>query len=180
MRSSEPVYVLDATPVIHFAKINKLSPILDICKAYVTREVYQETVERGERRPDALVIGDAVRNGELQVYEVRNRGLVKQLQRHSEIHMGEAETLAAAKELKSYAVIDEAEGRAIAKTYGIKTRAGTLFLLFRLLAQGKVGVPDAEKMLDGPVKSGLYIDAHTLISARRKIRGRLATHDDTR
>lgn len=66
MRSSEPAYVLDATPITHFAKAEKLRIVLSICKAYLTREVYKETVERGEGKPDALIIHDAIESGELQ------------------------------------------------------------------------------------------------------------------
>jgi len=110
--SSGPVYVLDATPLIHLAKIEKLNVVLRICQPYITREVHKETVERGEARPDAMVIGDAIERGELKVYDIRSRGLVRVLQRHPEIHPEEAETIAAAKELKGSAIIDEAKARA--------------------------------------------------------------------
>lgn len=175
MRSSEPIYVLDATPVIHFAKIEKLSLVLGICKAYATREVYRETVERGEGRPDALVIRDSVAREELKVYDVQDRNLVKMFQRHPGIHMGEAETLAAAKELNAFAIVDEAEARATAKAYGVKTRAGTLFLLFRLLTLEHIEATECEGILDELVESGLYIDSHTLIRAKQKIRSNAIT-----
>ncbi len=170
MRRSEPAYLPDATPVIHFAKIHRLELILGICQPFITTEVYRETVERGQGRPDALSIRDAVERGELKVYDVRDRTAVRALQRHPEIHMGEAETLAAAKELNAYAVVDEAEARAIAKTYGIRTRTGTLFLLFRLLALKRIEPTECESILDELVESGLYIDSQTLIRARQKIR----------
>lgn len=170
MRRSEPAYLLDATPVIHFAKIHRLELILGICQPFITTEVYRETVEQGQGRPDALSIRDAVERGELKVYDVRDRTAVRALQRHPEIHMGEAETLAAAKELNAYAVVDEAEARAIAKTYGIRTRTGTLFLLFRLLALKRIEPTECESILDELVESGLYIDSQTLIRARQKIR----------
>ncbi len=60
MRSSRPIYVLDATPIIHFAKIDRLTLVLGICEAYMTREVYRETVERGQGRPDATIVRDTV------------------------------------------------------------------------------------------------------------------------
>ena len=170
MGSSAPIYVLDATPIIHFAKMDKLALVLSICNAYMTGEVYRETVERGQGRPDATIIRDAVEHGELKVYDVRYRNVVKMFQRHPEIHMGEAETLAAAKELNAFAIVDEAEARAIAKTYGIKTRTGTLFLLFRLLALKQIEASQGERILDELVESGLYIDSQTLIRAKQKIR----------
>lgn len=170
MGSGKAVYVLDATAVIHFTKIHKLSLILDICEAYVTREVYREVVERGEGRPDAALIRDAMERGDIKLYDVRNQKLIIALRRHPEIHAGEAETLAAAKELNASAVVDEAEARAVAKTYGITTKTGTLFLLFKLLSLGRIDAKECENMLDELVESGLYIDVQTLIRAKQKIR----------
>ena len=170
MRSSKPVYVLDATPIIHFAKIDRLRLVLGICEAYMMREVYRETVERGEGRPDATVVRDSVEHGELKVYDVRDRNVVKMFRRHPEMHMGEAETLAAAKELNAFAIVDEAEARTVAKAYGVKTRTGTLYLLFRLLALKRIDSPECESILDELVESGLYIDSHTLIRARQKLK----------
>jgi len=171
--SSEPIYVLDATPIIHFAKIDKLKLVLSICDAYMTGEVYGETVERGQGKPDATVIRDAVERGEIKVYDDRDRNLVKMFQRHPEVHMGEAETLAAAEELNAFAIVDEAEARAIAKAYGVKTRTGTLFLLFRLLALKRIEASECERILDELVESGLYIDSHTFIRAKQKTRSNI-------
>ncbi|HKM50498.1 MAG TPA: hypothetical protein VJZ75_04905 [Candidatus Bathyarchaeia archaeon] len=84
--------------------------------------------------------------------------------------MGEAETLAAANELNAFAIVDEAEARAVAKSYGIKTRTETLFLLFRLLALKRIETSECERILDNLVESGLYLDSHTYIRAKQKIR----------
>lgn len=170
MRSSRPIYVMDVTPIIHFAKIEKLKLILGICEAYITREVYRETVQRGEARRNAIAIRDAIERGELKVYDIRDRSLVRALQRHPEIHTGEAETLAAAKELNASAIVDEAEARATAKTYGVRTRTGTLFLLFKLLSLERVEATECEIILDELVESGLYIDSYTLTRVRQRIR----------
>jgi predicted nucleic acid-binding protein len=169
LASRKPVYVLDATPIIHFAKIEKLRHVLAMCEAYITRQVYRETVERGQGRPDAMLIRDAVERGEIRVYNVRDRRLVDALLRHPEIHAGEAETLAAAKELNAFAIVDEAEARAVGKTYAIQTRTGTLFLLFKLLATKRVEPKECLGTLDELVESGLYIDSVTLTRARQKI-----------
>lgn len=176
MRTSKAVYVLDATAIIHFARIQKLSLVLSIGETHITREVYRETVERGKGRPDAIVIRDAVESGQLKVYEVRNQSYVKVFQRHPEIHLGEAETLAAAKELNAFALIDEAEARAVAKTYRVMTRTGTIFLLFRLLSLKRIEASEGEEILDELVESGLYIDSETLIRAKQKIKGKTPKH----
>jgi len=174
--SSRAVYVLDATAIIHFAKIQKLCLLLAIGDFYITAEVYKETVERGKGRPDATVIRDAVESGQLKVHEVRNRSFLKVFQRHPEIHLGEAETLAAAKELNAFAVVDEAEARAIANCYGVMTRTGTIFLLFKLLSLRQIKESECERILDELVKSGLYIDSQTLIRAKQKIKRKGLRH----
>jgi len=163
----KPIYVLDATPIIYFAKIGKLDLILDICDARITVEVYSETVEKGGEHADSVKIKDAIRRGKMKVYGVKRERIVKALLRHAEIHLGEAETIAASKELDGLAVIDEEEARTIARMYGVRTAPGTLFLLFRLLRLKKMDVSDAEVMLTDLVTSGLYLDSRTLQGKRK-------------
>jgi len=115
--------------------------------------------------------------GKLRIYNIRNRGLVRALQRHPEIHLGEAETIAVAKELNAFAVIDEVEARAVARTYGVKTRTGTLFLLFKLRSLGRIDARACERILDELVESGLYIDSHTLLRAKQKIVEKALKHE---
>ena len=162
----KPIYVLDATALIYFARIGKLKLIPDICEAYITAEVYSEVVEKGERYPDSLLVRDAVGSGKIKIHNIKNERLVYSLLRHPEIHRGEGETLAAAKELNGVAVIDEKEARVIARAYGVDTVPGTLFLLFRLLKLKKISVNEAEEMLGELLASGLYLDPRTLLRAK--------------
>ena len=90
MGSSKPVYVLDATAIIHFAKIDKLSLIVSTCEVYITREVYREVVDRGEGKPDAFVVHEATERGQIKIYDVHDLKLIRALRRHPEIHAGEA------------------------------------------------------------------------------------------
>ncbi len=169
MKSRKPVYVLDATAVIHFAKVGKLRLISEICDAHITREVYFETVERDGKYPDSLIIRDAVDSGVLKVHDVREKRFIKALMRHPEIHVGEVETMAAAKELDGLAVIDEKEARTIARVYEIRSAPGTLFLLFRLLNLKKITVDDADETLSNLIAPGLYLDSKTLLRAKKKL-----------
>ncbi len=59
---------------------------------------------------------------------------------------------------------------AVAKVYGVKTRTGTIFILFRLISLGLIEAAECEMLLDELVESGLYVDSHTLVRARQKIR----------
>jgi len=168
LKGRKPIYVLDATATIHFAKVSKIGLVCDICDAYITREAYSETVEKEGYR-DSLIIKDVVDGGRLEVYDVKDVSAVEVLLRHPEIHRGEAETLVAAKELDGLAVIDEKEARALARIYGIRSAPGTLFLLFRLLNLEKVNVLEADDILNDLISSGLYLDLKTLIRAKEKL-----------
>jgi len=129
----KPKYVFDATPLIYLAKVGLLEIALDLCEAYTTRFVEVETTTNFSY-PDAIKIKDCIKKGGLQIYQptVEN---VKVLSRHSEIHRGEAEVLAAARELEAFAIIDDKEARSVAKIYEIQTHPGTLFILFELVAK---------------------------------------------
>jgi predicted nucleic acid-binding protein len=168
LRRRKPIYVLDATATIYLAKVGKLHLVSDISDAYIAEEVRSETVGRGNH-PDSLVIRDQVESGGLRVYDVREKGNVDILLRHAEIHRGEAETLAAAKELDGTAVVDEKEARVLARIYGIKTVPGTLFLLFRLLNLGKMDADEVDETLSSLVAAGLYLDPKTLLRAQEKL-----------
>lgn len=169
MKRDRPTYVLDATATIHFAKIGMLNPIMEICNAYITEEVYREAVVRGNTHPDALIIKDAIDTGKLKVYEIKDEKLLNALLRHPEIHRGEAETMATAQELGGIAVIDEKEARVVANLYKVETAPGCLFLLFRLLKSNKITTSEAEKALEKLLASGLYLDPLTLTRARQKL-----------
>ena len=154
MGDEKPIYVLDATALIYLTRIGKLKLIPDICEAHIAAEVYSEVVEKGERYPDSLIVGDAVGSGEINIHRIKNERLVHSLMRHPEIHRGEAETLAAAKELNGIAVIDEKEARVIARAYRVNAVPGTLFILFRLLKLKKISADEAEEMLESCLPLG--------------------------
>ena len=79
--SDKPVYLLDATPVIYFAKIGKLELLSEICKPVIVDAVYREAAS-GDF-PDSLHIRDLVDAGVLRVYRVEDRELVNRLQEAS-------------------------------------------------------------------------------------------------
>jgi len=121
------------------------------------------------RNPDVMAIRDAAGRGKFKIHDVRQRRLVDALLTHPEIRGGEAETLAVARELNAFATVDEAEARVGSRNYAIKTRTGTLFLLFKLLTLRRIGPEECLRILDELVDSGLYADSLTLRRARQKI-----------
>lgn len=166
--SNKPVYVLDATPVIYFAKIGKLGLLSEICDPVIVEAVFDETA--GDGFPDALLIRDLVTEGVFRRYRVEDRGLVDALMRFPEIHMGETETLAASRLLGGLAVVDDAEARAVAEVFGLRVARGTLFLLFRLVASGVIDRVEADSMLGSLVDHGLYLDPRTVLKAKEKLK----------
>jgi len=170
LKRDKPIYVLDATATIHFAKISLLNLLLDVCNAHLTKEVYEEVVKSGNTYANALVIKDTIEKGKLKVYQIKNKKFLNALLRHPEIHRGEAETITAAQELRGLAIIDEKEGRVIANLYKVETAPGCLFLLFRLLKLRKITINEAEKALEKLLASGLYLDSLTFTTAHKKLR----------
>ncbi|MHA1263635.1 MAG: hypothetical protein ACTSRS_00215 [Candidatus Helarchaeota archaeon] len=169
MKNLKPLYILNATPIIHFSKIGKLDQILDLCEAYIVEEVFLEVVERGNRYPDSLLIKDSIKKGKLKVYRIRNQKSVEFFLKFQEIHRGEAETIIAAKELKGIAIIDDNDARIIAKIFNIKAEAGCIFLLFRLLKLKKINKIQAKKMLEDLIDSGLYLNPELVLKFYNKI-----------
>ena len=169
MTSNRPKYVFDATPLIYLAKTSLLEAALESCEAFATETVRKETTENTDY-PDAVIIRDSIEKGLLKIHSPGNEAKMKALSRHPEIHLGEAETLASAEELKATAIIDDEEARAVAELYNIPTRPGTLYILFRLTATDRLDAPTAEEKLDQMINAGLYLDPRTLVAAKRKLR----------
>lgn len=165
---SKTIYILDATPLIHLARVGKLTLIKDICKAYITPEVYRETTQN-KNYPESFIITDQIESGTIQLIENLDPRQLAALTRHPGIHPGEAETIVAAKELGGIAVLDDAEARALAQVHGIKYASGTLFLLFRFLSLKLLTVDETEKTLGDLITSGLYLDLKTYHRAMKKI-----------
>lgn len=164
---TKPRHVFDSTPLIYLAKTSLLEAALESCEAYTTTSVMKETTENTDY-PDAITIKDSIERGQIKIHSP-GKAKVKALTRHPEIHLGEAEVLASAEELGAYAIIDDKEARSVAELYNIRAHPGTLYILFRLVATGKLEAEAAEKKLDQMVNAGLYLDPRTLISAKNKL-----------
>lgn len=161
-------HVFDSTPLIYLAKTSLIEAALNSCEAYTTISVVKETTEN-TNYPDAMMIKASVEKGLIKIHSP-GEAKVKALTRHPEIHQGEAEVLVSAEELGAYAIIDDKEARSVAELYNIRTRPGTLYILFRLVVEGKLGKEEAEEKLDQMVNAGLYLDPRTLIVAKNKLR----------
>ncbi len=120
--------VCNASPIIALAKLGSLYVLYVLFDVYISREVYNEVVfgNKGEAAGKEELI-KAVQDGNIKIYEVKDKELVNKLYGH--LHRGEIETIIAAKEMDvSYVIIDEKSARNFAKTFFIKP-IGTLGIL---------------------------------------------------
>ena len=166
--NGKQVIFLDATPVIYFARIGKLDLVSRMAEFFIVEEVYRETAS-GDY-PDALVVKSLVSEGALKMYRVEDRDTVEALLRYPGVHLGEVETIVAAKEKQGLAVIDDANARAVAKVHGVAVAPGTVYVLFRLLSCGLVTCEEADEMLSQLVRGGLFLDSRSLLRARERLK----------
>jgi len=145
--------VSDASPLISLAKAGKLYLLREIFgKVLIEEEVKRETIDRGkeEGAPDALVIEDAVKEGWIGVEKIEVE------KRFSGIHKGERNTILLAEKHQCLVLIDEEDGREVARTIGLKVR-GSLYVLKKAVEKGLMCGDDAIRTIDEMVEEGFRI-----------------------
>ena len=153
-------FVFNASPLIHLVKARLTSMIeaLDGEK-YTVPTVFHEVVEVGK----ALGYPDAATTEELiskKVLKVRNPSLgISQMisKAHKDLHKGEAEVIALAKEIAAVAILDDTVARAVAKIHDVRIE-GTYSVILRTLVKGSIGRDKAEDSLQKLVSSGWRCD----------------------
>ena len=88
---------------------------------------------------------------------------------HRDIHRGEAEVLALAKELDAVAVVDDRVARAAAKIQGVRLE-GTYGVVLRAVRKGSITTREAEETLDKLVSSGWRCDAELYSALLKSIK----------
>ncbi len=95
-----------------------------------------EELRLDEGLPGCRALGEAIEAGWLKVEEVKNRSFVKMLQR--DLDKGEAEAIVLALEEEAdWMLLDERDGRRVAKSLGLKV-TGVLGVLLRAKHEGHV------------------------------------------
>ena len=92
---------------------------------------------------------------------------------HRDLHEGEAEVLALAKELGAVAVVDDKVARAVARMQGIRVE-GTYGIVFRAAKSGKISPKEAEDGLAKLLSSGWRCDAElyaALLKSLKELEG---------
>ena len=140
------IVVSDATPLIHLSKIDELHLIKRLYeKCCITQTVYDETVVEGQKfgHHDSDRIKDAIGDW----LEIKDpKGDVDQLIKKHSIHFGEASSILLAKELSSLLLINERDGREVARKEGVTVK-GTLGIIADGVKEEKISATSAIAML---------------------------------
>jgi predicted nucleic acid-binding protein len=145
--------VSDASPLICLAKVEKLSLLRELFgRVVIEEEVKREAIVRGkeEGASDALVIEDAIKEGWMEVAKIEDEKSFKG------IHKGEGNTILLAKKHKCSVLIDEEDGREVARVMGLKVR-GSLYVLKKAVENGLISKDEAIKTLDEMIEDGFRI-----------------------
>ena len=128
--------VSNTSPILNLAIIGQLSLLQDqFGEIWIPPGVLDE-LRVEEDLPGSRVIREAIRAGWLQTKDVEDQVLVRVLQR--ELDRGEAEAIALAVRVKAdWTLLDEREGRRVAKSLGLKV-VGVLGILLRAWREGKL------------------------------------------
>ena len=146
---------LNSTPLIYFAKIDKLDLILNLFRPIIDMQVYDEVVRKGFKKKarDALIVESAIKNGKIRVVVLKNRLNTENLK----IGPGELSTITLVK--KGYAdiaLIDDSHARKVAKLLNVEVH-GSLFLLKYAVLKKVITKDEAIKILNNMIEKGFRI-----------------------
>ena len=127
------VIVSNAGPIIALARIGELDLLKQFKRIYISNEVYEQVVVKGEGKPGSTEVKGS---DWFITKEVKNTLAVESLT--IELEKGEAETIIMALELNADLVlIDESIARDIAKSRGLEV-IGTVGILARAYEKGVI------------------------------------------
>ena len=157
--------VSNTSPLLNLAIIGHLSLIHE-----QFGEIWIPQAVRGELRveeslPGSHVMHEAIEKGWLRIEKVKDQQLVKVLQ--NDLDKGEAEAIALALQFNAkWILIDEREGRKIAKSLGLKA-TGLLGILLRAQREGKL--PSLKKSMEElRQKAGFHIGSELFSDVLRE------------
>lgn len=136
--------VSNTSPLLNLAVIGQLSLLREqFGEIWIPTAVWEELRVK-EDLPGSQAVRKAMEAGWLQVEAVKGQPLAQVLQR--DLDKGEAEAIALALQVKAeWILLDEREGRKVAKLLGLKI-TGVLGILLRARRKGKL--PSLQKVMD--------------------------------
>jgi predicted nucleic acid-binding protein len=159
------IIVSNAGPIIALARIGKLDLLNQFKQIFISKEVYEEVVVKGEGKPGSSEVKDS---DWFITEEVENTLAVESLT--IELEKGEAETIIRALELNAELVlIDEYIARDIAKSRGLVV-IGTVGILAEAYEKGLIN--DLKKVLDDLRSKKVWISEKVCNRALSGIKGK--------
>ena len=146
--------VSNTSPLLNLAIVDHLSLMYEQFGEILIPQAVLEELQVEEGLPGSQTLREAIEKGWLRVKEVMDQHYVKVLQ--IDLDKGEAEAIALALQVKAkWVILDEREGRRVAKSLGLKV-IGVLGILLRAQREGKL--PLLQKtMEDLRSKAGFHI-----------------------
>jgi uncharacterized protein len=129
--------VSNTSPILNLAIVDRLELLYRQFGEILIPNAVLEELKVDEERPGSQVIREAISSGLIQIQEVNNKPLAQLLKQT--LDRGEAEAIALAIEIKAdWTLLDEREGRKVAKSLGLKV-TGILGILLRAKQVGEIG-----------------------------------------
>lgn len=155
--------VSNTSPLLNLAIIGHLSLLREQFSGVWIPLAVLEELRVKEDLPGSQAIREAIEAGWLRVEEAKDRPFVQVLQR--DLDKGEAEAIVLAIQVKpEWLLMDEREGRRIAKSLGLKV-TGVLGILLRAYREGKLlSMQEAMEALQE--KAGFHIGAELRAEVR--------------
>jgi predicted nucleic acid-binding protein len=146
------IVVSNTTPIIAFAKINRLE-ILEYLfgRIYISEGVYKELISN---KKFIFEIEQITKSSFIIVKEVKNRLAVELIQKMHGLNMGESESIILFKELGGdLLIMDEKKGRKVASSLDIEL-TGTLGILLKAKQEGIIIElkPILEKLIESNIR----------------------------
>ena len=158
--------VVDATPLIYLAKINRLSLLNYYTEIFIPGAVYNEAVEKGLEKGffDSKVIQQVVEEKTFRVIELsKKQGQeATELMTFANIGAGEAQAIILARNLAAEVILDDLVAHGAAKTLGLEPLWMTSFIL-KLYGDKTLDKKEAREVIEGLVGAGYRISGDVLI-----------------
>ncbi|HID31529.1 MAG TPA: DUF3368 domain-containing protein [Desulfobacterales bacterium] len=161
--------VSNTSPLLNLAIINRLLLLREQFGEIWIPPAVLEELRIGEDLPGSQALREAIEAGWLRVRDIKNQPFVQVLER--DLDRGEAEAIVLALQVKAECVLlDEREGRRIAKSLGLKV-TGVLGILLRARRDGKLA--SLKEVLDElREKAGFHISEKLVDEILRESRER--------
>ena len=151
--------VSNTSPLLNLAIVDHLSLMYEQFGEILIPQAVFEELRVEEGLPGSQSIREAIEKGWLGVKEAKDQIFVKVLR--ADLDKGEAEALALALQVKAeWVILDEREGRRVAKSLGLKV-IGVLGVLLRAQREGRLqslksAMDDLRKKAGFHIASELY------------------------